>query len=168
MAKKREHRLLWPPRYHSGDLRNLARIPAGILFSMQLAGYDYPIRPLRHHKDSSEVTIPPQVWETLQLEPGDWIIFGVTNWPSVAVISRVPDESSELLDIIKRKDRKFVVRKVTRHRNSLRVVISPAVRKLLSAEPGDSLAFGLTPVSGVISLCAIKGGGDSAGSRRTG
>ncbi|MBA7592984.1 hypothetical protein ES708_35190 [subsurface metagenome] len=95
-------------------------------------------------------------------------MFRATNWPGVAVTAIVPDESSELLDIIKRKDCKFVVRKVTRHRNSLRVVISPAVRKLLSAEPGDSLAFGLTPVSGVISICAIKGGGESAGSRRTG
>ncbi len=160
MAKKREHRLLWPPRYHSGDLRNLARITAGVLFSMQLTGCDFPIRSMLYHKDSLEVTLPPQVREALALERGDWLIFGATNWPGVAVISRVPDEGSELLDIIKRKDSGFVVRKVTRHNNSLRVVIPPQVRKLLLMEVGDSVIFGLTPVPGMITISAIKGGGE--------
>ncbi len=166
MAKKSGVTLVWPPRYHSGDLRNLARITAGVLFSMYLAGCDFPIRLLLHHKDSSEVTLPPQVREALALERGDWLMFGATNWPGVAVIVRVPDESSELLDIIKRKDCKLIARKVTRHNNSLRVIIPPQVRKLLLMEVGDSVIFGLTPTPGMVTISATKAGGKHAGSRR--
>ncbi len=168
MAKKSGHTLVWPPRYHGGDLRNLSRMLAGVLFSMQLVGCDLPVRQLLHPKGSSEVTIPPQVRETLQLERGDWILFGATQRAGVAVIIRVPAESPKLLDIIKRKDSQLVARKVTRHNKSLRVVIPPAVRKLLSMEAGDSLIFGLTPRPGMITISAVKGGGDSAGSRRPG
>ncbi len=168
MAKKSEYVLRWPPRYQSGDLRNLARIPAGVLFGMQLIGHDLPIRRLCKSRYGCHVTLPPQVWETLQLEPGHYLLFGATHWAGLVVIARVPGEDRKLLDIIKRKDGELVARKVTRHNRSLRVVIPLAVIKILLAEPGDSLTFGLTPVSTVISVSVIKGGGDLSGSRRIG
>ncbi len=168
MAKKSEHVLLWPPRYHSGDLRNLARIPAGVLFGMQLVGHDLPVRRLLRHKESLEVTIPPQVWEILQLEPGHYLLFGATHWPGVTIVAGVTEQDPELLDIIKRKDCELVARKVTRHNRSLRVTIPPEILEIIAAVPGDLLIFGLTAVTGVISMAVVKGGGESTGSRRTG
>lgn len=84
------------------------------------------------------------------------------------MIAKVAEQDSKLLGIIKQKDYELVARKVTRHSKSLRVVLSPAICKMLLAELGDSIIFGLTPTQGVISISAIKGGGDFPDSRRTG
>jgi bifunctional DNA-binding transcriptional regulator/antitoxin component of YhaV-PrlF toxin-antitoxin module len=168
MAKKSGHTLLSPPRYHSGDLRNLVRIRAGVLFSMQLAGSDWPVRKLRRHKYTLEVTLPPQVRNTLELRPGDWLLLCGITQPNIALLAKVPDQQAEQVKSGARDVSWLVVRKATCHNNSLRVTIPQPICEMLSAGPGDSLVFGLTPRPGVVSICAVKGGGDSTGSRRSG
>jgi len=54
------------------------------------------------------------------------------------------------------------------HGGSLVIRIPPAVRKILSAELGDSLIFDIAPGRDTVIVAAIKGGRDSAGCRRTG
>ncbi|GAJ09893.1 unnamed protein product [marine sediment metagenome] len=51
---------------------------------------------------------------------------------------------------------------------SLVVRIPPPIRKILSAEVGDSLIFDIAPGRDTVVVAVIKVGGDSAGSRRTG
>jgi bifunctional DNA-binding transcriptional regulator/antitoxin component of YhaV-PrlF toxin-antitoxin module len=135
---------------------------------MQQKGYDYPVRRLRGRDNSSCVTIPLQVRATLNIKRGDWLMFGETPWRGVAAFVRVSDEQYQALTAAGRKEFRKSARKVPADKGVLRVIIPPAVRKFLSAEVGDSLIFGLTPVSGVISICAVKGGGKSTGGRRAG
>jgi antitoxin component of MazEF toxin-antitoxin module len=51
---------------------------------------------------------------------------------------------------------------------SLVVRIPPVIRKILSAELGDSLIFDIAPGRDTVIVAAIKGSCDSAGSRRSG
>ncbi|GAJ05995.1 unnamed protein product, partial [marine sediment metagenome] len=74
------------------DPADVDKIAAGVLKSMQLAGYDYPIRKLRRSADQDCVTLPLQVRGFLQVKRGDWLIFGATLWPGVAAFVKVSDE----------------------------------------------------------------------------
>ncbi len=150
------------------DPDDAGRIAAGVLRSIELAGYDWPVRNISKSNGSVYVTLPLQVRDCLDVKPGDWLVFGETPWPGVAAFLKVTAEQNEAIAADGRKEFRQLARKVQGKKGPLRFNIPKAVRKILSAEPGDSLIFGLTPVSGVISISAVKGGGDSAGSRRSG
>ncbi len=150
------------------DPDDSVKMAAGVLKGMQLAGYDYPIRKLRKCGNSICVTLPLQVRGFLALECGDWLAFGSTPWRGLAVFVRVPADQYEALAADGRKEFRKFARKIPKGKGPMFVRIPLAIRKILSAEVGDFLIFGLTPVDGVISICAIKGGGESAGSRSAG
>ncbi len=168
MAKKSDVTLMLPPRYARNDPRNQARVKAGHLLSLQLGGYDYPIRKLRRVGDVCCVTLPLQVREFLALKRGDWLIFGATLWPGVAAFVRVTDEQYPSMTRADREAQRLKARKVQGGKSSLFVNIPPAIRKMLSAEIGNLLHFSPRSKQSVVDICAIKGGGDSAGCRRTG
>lgn len=168
MAQKRRCKYIGGPRVRPYDPADVDKIAAGILHSMQLAGYDYPVRKLRRHSDTNCVTLPLQVRGFLGLENGDWLVFGSTPWRGLAAFVRVPDDQYQAIAADGRKEFRKLARKIQGKCRMRSVAIPPAICEILSAEPGDSLIFGLTPASGLISLCAIKGGRNSHGSRRTG
>ena len=66
------------------------------------------------------------------------------------------------------KEFRKLARRVQGKKGGLFVRISPMVREILSAEIGDSLIFGIAPGRAMVTIAAIKGGGESAGSRRPG
>lgn len=168
MAKKSDVTLLEPPRYPRNDPRNQARVKAGHLLSMRLKGYDYPVRKLRRVGDVRCVTLPLQVRKSLKLERGDWLMFGEGSWPGSAWMCKVTEEQHRFFRGDGRKDMLRKCRKVRGGKSGLFVTVAPAVCKILSADVGDSLVFGLRVVGGEMSIYAVKGGGDSTGSRRTG
>ncbi|MBA7531194.1 hypothetical protein ES705_23405 [subsurface metagenome] len=168
MAKKSDVTLLEPPRYPRNDPRNQARVKAGHLLSMQLGGYDYPIRKLRRVIDVYHVTLPPQVREFLDVKRGDRLMFGESPWPGTAWISKVTEEQRQRFIVEGPKELRRKSRIVQGRRRGVWVTISPAFRKRLSIEPGDFVMFGIQPEQNLVNICAIKGGGESAGSRRTG
>ncbi|MBA7626698.1 hypothetical protein ES703_34153 [subsurface metagenome] len=144
------------------------KMSVGVLCSMRLGGYDYPIRRLRSGSDGCNVTLPLQVRNFLAIEWGDWLMFGVTSWPGLAAFFRVKAGRYQALPADERKEFRRMSRKVQGKKGGLFVKISPAVCEILSAEAGDSLIFGIAPGRATVTIAAIKGGGDSAGSRRPG
>ncbi len=168
MAKRSDVTLLSPPRYARNDPRNKARVNAGHLLSMQLRGYDYPIRRLRRVGDVCCVTLPPQVRKSLELKRGDWLMFGECPWPGCAWMCGVTDEEYRRLPADKAPEFRRNGRKVQGGRSGMYVTVSRAVRKILSAEVGDFLSFSLPAECGVISVSVTRGGDGFAGSRRTG
>ncbi|MBA7707816.1 hypothetical protein ES703_116699 [subsurface metagenome] len=157
-----------PPRYRRNDPRNQARVKAGYLLSMQLRGYDYPIRKLRRVGDVCCVTLPLQVRGWLTLAKGDWLMFGSTLWPGVAGFVKVSAEQYRSMTPADRAGQQLTARKIQGKKGALSVVVPPAICKLLLAEVGDSLYFGIRSRQRVVNVCAIKGGGKFTGSRRTG
>ncbi|MBA7475500.1 hypothetical protein ES707_10871 [subsurface metagenome] len=168
MRQKRVSTHSGGPRVRPYDPADVDRIAAGVERSMQMAGYDYPIRKLRKRGNSNCVTLPLQVRSYLALERGDWLAFGFTRWAGVAAFVKVTAAQYEAITADGRKEFRKLARKVQGRKGTLGVDVPPAVCKLLSAEAGDSFHF--SPRSGqcVVNISAIKGGGESAGSRRTG
>ncbi len=150
------------------DSDDRAKMAAGVYKSLQQKGYEYPVRPLRHHKESYCVTLPMQVRNYLGLEYGDWLAFGSTPCRGLVGFVRVTAEQYEAIAADGHKEFRKLARKIMNHGGSLVIRIPPAVRKILSAEVGDSLIFDIAPGRGTVIVAAIKAGGDSAGSRRTG
>lgn len=150
------------------DPGDSCRIAAGVLKSIQKGGYDYPVRKMRRSGNSTIATLPLQVLGFLDVKGGDWLTFGATPWRGVAAFIKVTADQYDRIAADGRKDFRKLARKVQARKRGVIVAIPPAICKLLSAEVGDSLIFGLTPTPGVISIAAIKGGGNSAGSRRSG
>lgn len=150
------------------DAEDAARVGAGALRGMQLSGYDYPIRRLRRAGGAACVTLPPQVRNFLELERGDWLVFGPTTWPGLAAFCKVSADRQEALTAYGRKEFRRSARRVQGRKGMMFVNISQATCEILSAEAGDLLIFGLTPVAGTVGVCAIKGGGESAGRSRMG
>ena len=168
MRQKRRRTHAAGPQVRPYDPADVDKIAAGVLKSMQLAGYDYPVRKLRKTKAGCCVTLPLQVRNYLGLEYGDWLAFGSTPCRGLAGFVRVSAAQFEAIAADGHKEFRKLARKIPKGKGPMFVRIPLAIRKILSAEVGDFLIFGLTPVDGVISICAIKGGGDSPGCRRTG
>ncbi len=150
------------------DLDDRAKMAAGVYKSLQQKGYEYPVRPLRHHKDGYCVTLPMQVRNYLGLEYGDWLTFGSTPCRGLAGFVRVTAEQFEAIAADGHKEFRKLARKIMNRDGSLVVRIPPVIRKILSAEVGDSLIFDIAPGRDTVIVAAIKGGGESAGVRRTG
>lgn len=150
------------------DLSAVDKIAVGLLRSMQLTGYDYPVRKLRRSGDVCCVTLPLQVRGFLALEPGVWLLFGESSWPGLVAFFKVTPERYQALMTDDCKEIRQSARKVQKRKGTLLVTIPPAICKILSAEPGDNLIFGLAPRRNMVTVAALKGGGDSAGSRRPG
>ncbi|MBA7474761.1 hypothetical protein ES707_10115 [subsurface metagenome] len=144
------------------------KMSAGVLRSMQLAGYDYPIRRLRRSGDTNCVTLPLQVRGFLDIKCGDWLVFGATLWRGVAGVVKISDEQYRSMTRAGREAQRLTARKVQGGNGSLFVNIPQAVCEILSAEIGDFFYFGIRSLQRVVDVCAVKGGGDSAGSRRSG
>jgi len=168
MHQKRFSSHLGGPRMRPQDPDDLDKIATGVLRSMQLSGYDYPIRKLRRAGDIRCVTLPLQVRNYFKLKGGDWLVFGSTRWPGVAAVVRVTADQYECIAADGRKEFRKLARKVQGKKGGVTIAVPAAVREILSAEVGDFLMFGLAPRASMVTIAAIKGGGDSAGSRRTG
>ncbi|MBA7627634.1 hypothetical protein ES703_35101 [subsurface metagenome] len=168
MANGSDVNLLEPLRYARNDPRNRARVYAGHLLSMRMGGYDYPIRRLRRVGEVNCVTLPPQVRNSLELKGGEWLMFGEGPWPGCAWICKVTNSDYERLSPDKVQEFRRNARKVQGGRSGLYVTISPAVRKILSAEIGDFLSFSLPAEHGVISVSVTRGGDGSTGRQRSG
>lgn len=160
MAKKSTIHMMAPPRYARHDPRNLLRVAAGRLLSMQLGGYDYPIRKLRRHGDMCVVTLPPQVRKLLDIKLGDWVMFGKCPWRGMVWLHKLGWQECEGLPEDRAAEWRWGVRKVQGKKWNLFVTVSRGVREALSAEVGDALVFSLPVANGVISVCTVKGGGD--------
>ncbi len=156
------------PRVRPYDPADVDKIAAGVERSMQMAGYDYPIRKLRKRGNSTCVTLPLQVRSYLALERGDWLAFGFTRWAGVAAFVKVTADQYEAIAADGRKEFRKLARKVQGRKGMLGVAVPPAVCKILSAEVGDSFHFSPRSGQSVVNISAIKGGGESAGSRSTG
>ncbi len=150
------------------DPDNGGRIADGVLKGMQLAGYDYPVRKLRRHRDSRCVTLPLQVRGFLGAKPGDWLLFGKCTWPGLVAFFKVSPERYRALMTDESKEIRQSARKVQKRKSTLVVTIPPKICEILSAEVGDNLIFGLAPRQNMVTVAALKGGGESAGSRRPG
>lgn len=150
------------------DPDDRARMAAGVYKSLQQKGYEYPVRPLRKKKDGCCVTLPLQVRNYLALEYGDWLAFGSTPCRGLVGFVRVTAEQYEAIAADGCKEFRKLARKILDREGSLVVRIPPAIRKILAAEIGDSLIFDIAPGRDTVIVAAIKGGGESAGSRRTG
>lgn len=168
MRQKRFSSHAGGPRMRPQDPDDLDKIATGALRGMELSGYDYPIRRLRRAGDMNCVTLPLQVRNYFKLKGGDWLVFGCTRWPGVAAFVRVTPDQYECIAADGRKEFRKLARKVQNRRRGVSVSVPPAICKILIAEVGDSLMFGLAPRANMVTIAAIKGGGDSAGSRRTG
>ncbi|MBA7474769.1 hypothetical protein ES707_10123 [subsurface metagenome] len=150
------------------DPSDADKISAGVLRSMQMGGYDYPVRQLRRSGDTRCVTLPLQVRGFLSVKRGDWLEFGSTPWLGLVGVVRVSDEDYQSMKRAAGETRQLPARKVQGGRSTLFVNIPPKICEILSADVGDFFIFGLAHRPGVITIAAIKGGGDSAGSRRSG
>lgn len=149
------------------DPEQFGSMLAGTLNGMRHAGHDYSVRRLRRHRDSYCVTLPLQVRGYLDVKRGDWLAFGSTPWRGMVAFIRVTAGQYESFPDDSRKEFRQLARKVQGKKSAVFVTVPTKVRELLSAEVGDFIVFGLSPTSGAISISAIKGGGDPAGSRRT-
>ncbi|MBA7469655.1 hypothetical protein ES707_04928 [subsurface metagenome] len=156
------------PRMRPEDPSDADKITAGVLRSMQMGGYDYPVRKLRRSGGVRCVTLPLQVRNFLALERGDWLAFGEPSWPGLAAFVKVTAEQYDCIAADGRKEFRRLARKVQGGNGLLFVNIPQLICEILSAEIGNFLIFGLAPRRGTVTVAAIKGGGDSAGSRRTG
>ncbi len=150
------------------DPADSVRMAAGVERSMQMAGYDYPVRKLRRSGDCCCVTLPLQVRNLLDVKCGDWLVFGVTPCPGVVSVLKISDEQYRSKRAEDRKGALLRARKVQGGNGSLFINISPTVRKILSVEVDDFLMFGIAPGQDTVTVSAIKGDGESAGSRRSG
>ncbi|MBA7607501.1 hypothetical protein ES703_14660 [subsurface metagenome] len=150
------------------DSSDADKIAAGVLKSMQLTGYDYPIRKLRRSGDVRCVTLPLQVRGFLALERGDWLVFGATLWPGVAGFVKVLDEQYRSMTNADRKAQQLTARKVQAKKAALFVNIPPKICEILAADIGDLLHFSPRSAQNVVDISAVKGGGESHGSRRSG
>ncbi|GAI68155.1 unnamed protein product [marine sediment metagenome] len=79
------------------DPSDADKISAGVLRSLQLTGYDYPIRKLRRSGDIRCVTLPLQVRSFLALECGDWLMFGEGSWPGLVAFFKLTAERYQTL-----------------------------------------------------------------------
>ncbi len=156
------------PRMRPQEPADLDKIATGVLRSMELSGYDYPIRKLRRSSGTNHVTLPLQVRNYLGLELGDWLAFGSTRWPGVVTFVKVTRRWYDQIKADGRKDFRKLARKVQGKKGGVNITVPTAICKMLSAEVGDSLFFGIAPRPGSVCIAVVKGGGDSAGSRRTG
>ncbi len=168
MRQKRRPAHPGGPRMRPYDPDDIGRIEAGSLRGMQLAGYDYPVRMLRRSGDKNCVTLPLQVRRSLDAKRGDWLVFGETPWRGVAAFVKVSAEQYERIAPDGRKGFQRLARKIQSSKGTLSVTVPCVICCLLSADTGDFLIFGLTPLPGVISVAVVKGGGESTGSRRSG
>ncbi len=168
MRQKRRCEVVGGPRMRPEDPADSYKIAAGVLRSMQQSGYDYPVRKLRRSGDTVGVTLPLQVRNFLALECGDWLAFGETPCRGVAAFLKVSAGQYERITPDGRKDFGQLARKVQGKKGGLFVAIPQPICKIISAEFGDSLIFGIAPQRGQISLCVVKAGGNSTGSRRSG
>ncbi len=144
------------------------KIASGVLRSMELGGYDYPVRRLRRSGGASCATLPPQVRNSLALERGDWLVFGETPWSGLAAFVKVTADQYEAIAADGRKEFRELARKVQSGKRGLFVRIPQAACEILSADTGDIVIFGIAPGRATVSLAAIKGGDGSAGGRRSG
>ncbi|MBA7638503.1 hypothetical protein ES703_46159 [subsurface metagenome] len=150
------------------DTSDADKIGAGLLRSLQLAGYDYPIRKLRRSGGVTCVTLPLQVRSFLKLEYGDWLLFAECSWPGLVAFFKVTAERFKTLKADECREVEQIGRKVQKSKRTMLVTISPEIRKLLSAEVGDNLIFDIAPRRGTVIVAALKAGGDSPGCRRPG
>lgn len=150
------------------DPDDRVKMAAGVYKSLKQKGYEYPVRPLRHHKDSYCVTLPMQVRNYLGVERGDWLMFGSTPCRGLVGFVRVTAKQYEAIAADGHKEFRKLARKIMNRDGSLVVRIPPVIRKILSAEVGDSLIFDIAPGRDRVIVAAMKGGGDSAGCRRSG
>ncbi len=150
------------------DSDDRVKMAAGVYKSLQQKGYEYPVRPLRKKESGCCVTLPMQVRNYLGLEYGDWLAFGSTPCRGLAGFVRVTAVQYEAIAADGHKEFRKLARKILDDKGSLVVRIPPVIRKILSAELGDSLIFDIAPGRGTVIVAAIKGGGESTGSRRTG
>ncbi len=150
------------------DPDDVDKIAAGVLRSMQLAGHDYPVRKLRRSGGVRCVTLPLQVRGFLGVKRGDWLMFAATPWPGVAGFVRVSDEQYQSMTFADRKAQRLTARKVQARKAALFVNIPQRICEILSADVGDFLYFGMRSQHNAVDVCAIKGGGESIGSRRPG
>jgi hypothetical protein len=109
-----------------------------------------------------------QVRNFLALERGCWLVFGECSWPGLVAFFKVTAERYQALPADERKEFRKLARKIGKSKGPLAVTIPAAIRKIISAEIGDLLIFGIGPVRATVTIAAIKGGGDSTGSRRSG
>lgn len=166
MAKRKKHKLLYPPRYPRNDPRNKLRMKAGAVIGRKMQGYDMPVRKVRYKTGSKAVTIPKEVWEAMRLEIGDELRFSMAQKPGVmkvAVIKRleVPAGRRRRCDMPTRKVRR------QNDRIGCKMVTIPAeISEVLGIDFGDELLFSLTLKPGVMTITAIENQGDSAGCRQ--
>lgn len=141
---------------------------AGVVRSMQMGGYDCPIRKLCKSGDIRCVTIPPQVRHYLTINSGDWLLFKQGPWPGVVTFTRLTADEYDVIAGFGGRDSLKLARKVQGRRRGARVAVPPAVRKMLFAEVGDNLMFSQHLIDGVITVSAVKGGDGSGGAQRSG
>ncbi|GAI64592.1 unnamed protein product [marine sediment metagenome] len=147
---------------------DLDKIADGVLRSMQLSGYDYPIRKLCRSGTIRCVTLPMQVRNYLELENGDWVVFGSTRWSGVVTFTKLTADRYDCIAGLGGRDSLKLARKVQGRKCGVRIVVPPAICRMLSADVGDSLMFGLAPRANMITIAVIKGGGDSVSCQWTG
>ncbi|MBA7576402.1 hypothetical protein ES708_18243 [subsurface metagenome] len=150
------------------DSDDRAKMATGVYKSLKQQGYEYPVRPLRYHKDGYCVTLPMQVRNYLGLVYGDWLAFGSTPCRGLAGFVRVTAAQFEAIAADDHKEFRKLARKIMNNDGSLVIRIPPAIRKMISAEVGDSLIFDIAPGRGTVIMAAIKDSRESHGSRRTG
>ncbi len=168
MRQKRRSTHPGGPRMRPYDSDAAGRMELGAMKGLQWSGYDYPIRKLRTAGGTTCVTLPLQVRDSLELERGHWLVFGSTPWRGVAAFVSVTAKPPSELTPDDRRQLRQLTRKVQRSGKQLCVTIPPEILDIIAAVPGDLLIFGLTAVAGAISVCVVKGGGESTGSRRSG
>lgn len=144
------------------------KMVAGAIKSMQMGGYDYPIRKLCRSGAIRCVTLPPPVRNYLGVENGDWILFKEGRWPGVVTFTKLTNDERDCIAGLGGRDSLKLARKVQGRKCGVRICVPPAVRKILSADVGDTLIFSQHFDAGVITIVAVKGGNGSAGSRRSG
>ena len=168
MAKKKKHKLLYPPRYPRNDPRNKLRMKVGAAIGRQMQGLDLPVRKVRYKTGSKAVTIPKEVWKAMGIEIGDELRFSITQKPGVikvAVIKslEVPAGRRHRCDMPTRKVRR------QNDRVGCKMVTIPAeISEVLGIDFGDELLFSMTQKPGVMTITVIKRPGDPAGCRRGG
>lgn len=144
------------------------KMNAGVVRSMQLGGYDCPIRKLCKSGDIRCVTIPPQVRQYLAIQNGDWLLFKKGPWPGVVTFTKLTADKYDCIAGLGGRDSLKLARKVQGRKHGARIAVPPAVRKMLFAEVGDNLMFSQHLIEGVITVSAVKGGDGSGGASRPG